>query len=992
MPGVDPRKPLPDRRLLRGGLDRPAATAPPPAAAPAAAAPAESLRVIVTHGDLTFEPEALLIGHYASTELSGAEGVIDRLIGGVMRQSLEMGLYPRECGSHQLFLNRRIDPHHGYRIPRPRAVIVAGLGQEGSLGAADLARTVKQAVIAWAHRLSEQRHAPSRFDLSSTLMGSGGAGVSAGEAARLIAQGVADANDLLASSADMQRWPRVAALKLVELYLDRATDAWRTLGIQQDATPGRFAVDTIIRSGVGGIQRPPDSGYRGAAYDFISVESRTGADGDEISFSLDTRRARSELRGKKTQSGLLRDLVREASDDRNTDDLIGRSLFNLLVPMEIEAYLAGKGELQLQLSPAVADIPWELLDANDDRSSDQRPWAIRTKLIRKLKLEGVRELVRDADADENALIVGEPECPKEKYSRLFGAHEEAVAVRTCLAGDTGLGPERVTALISEDEQEVGFGARAIISALYERPWRILHVAGHGALPDPATGSKGGVVLSNDTFLGPDEIASMRIVPELVFFNCCHLGRGDDRALLNPRYNRAQFASGVAQELIRIGVKVVVAAGWAVDDDAASAFARTFYGALLSGARFIDAVGRARSEARDVAPHSNTWAAYQCYGDPDWRFRRNISDPNRGSDAAAEFDGIASETSVDLALRRITIETRHQGRDAAAQVARLRQLEAVYEARWQAPGLSTMLGTVADRFGEAFVEAGDVGRGIEWYRRALAAEDGGASIRAAEQLSNALARHAWESVRAASEQRDAIASARPKGKTTSAAARAARRAGADAEARTAAAVRTATKLLDEAATLIARVRALGDTMERASLAGAIEKRRALVAEATGNRPAAQKALAAMLSVYTVAERLGRAHHAADLYYPEFNRLLAEVALKAGRGGWKTPDRDVVNDVKAILARKDQDADFFSLAGQIELAQMLAVADGSFAAKAASLRKDFEALYVAVPSHRRWGSVYDTALLLLRRYRAHLTSARPRNEVDATLALLRGYAHP
>ena len=63
---------------------------------------------------------------------------------------------------------------------------------------------------------------------------------------------------------------------------------------------------------------------------------------------------------------------------------------------------------------------------------------------------------------------------------------------------------------------------------------------------------------------------MRTVPELVFVNCCHLGRGDADQLLN--YDRAEFASGVAGALIEIGVRCVVAAGWAVDDDAASVFA------------------------------------------------------------------------------------------------------------------------------------------------------------------------------------------------------------------------------------------------------------------------------------------------------------------------------------------------------------------------------------------------------------------------------------
>ena len=41
-------------------------------------------------------------------------------------------------------------------------------------------------------------------------------------------------------------------------------------------------------------------------------------------------------------------------------------------------------------------------------------------------------------------------------------------------------------------------------------------------PPQQDGDPRGVVLSDGTFLGPREIRSMRIVPELVFVNCCHL--------------------------------------------------------------------------------------------------------------------------------------------------------------------------------------------------------------------------------------------------------------------------------------------------------------------------------------------------------------------------------------------------------------------------------------------------------------------------------------
>ena len=173
------------------------------------------------------------------------------------------------------------------------------------------------------------------------------------------------------------------------------------------------------------------------------------------------------------------------------------------------------------------------------------------------------------------------------------------------------------------------------------------------------------MLSGGTYLGPREIAALRVVPELVFVNCCYLGARQTASVLDVappgyRHDRAAFAAGVAEELIRIGVRCVIAAGWAVGDAPAKAFATTFYGALLDSPpkRFIDAVAQAREAARALG--GNTWAAYQCYGDPDWILRRGIADaqmpPRPLQD---EFSGVASAEGLKLALQTLQIRIQYQ---------------------------------------------------------------------------------------------------------------------------------------------------------------------------------------------------------------------------------------------------------------------------------------------------------------------------------------------
>ena len=275
--------------------------------------------------------------------------------------------------------------------------------------------------------------------------------------------------------------------------------------------------------------RPPDSGYRGAEFDFISVETKEDKDGTpSISYTLDTRRARSEVRGQRAQSALLNELVATASNDQNRDQQIGRTLFNLLIPVELEPYLAGSGEMQIELDPQTAKIPWELLDTKRESDADP-PWAIRVKLLRKLRIKEFRERVTDAGADAERAGDRRAGVPEGIPAALRRAHRGPCRAHLSHRG-WGAGQGMVTALISDDPSQLGSNARTVVNALFEKPWRIVHIAGHG-MPGE-NGKPGGVVLSNGTFLGPDEFRNMRTVPELVFVNCCHLGSADADQLLN----------------------------------------------------------------------------------------------------------------------------------------------------------------------------------------------------------------------------------------------------------------------------------------------------------------------------------------------------------------------------------------------------------------------------------------------------------------------------
>ena len=148
----------------------------------------------------------------------------------------------------------------------------------------------------------------------------------------------------------------------------------------------------------------------------------------------------------------------------------------------------------------------------------------------------------------------------------------------------------------------------------------IHVAGHGRFDaeskDPL---RNGIVISADEILGPVQFRQRLVAPDLVFLNCCHIGRIDPQSdTAEDRSNYAHLAASLALELLRSGVTAVVAAGWAVNDRQASEFASRFYRCMLSGESFGEAVKEPRTAAFDG--RTNTWAAYQCYGDPDFQLR------------------------------------------------------------------------------------------------------------------------------------------------------------------------------------------------------------------------------------------------------------------------------------------------------------------------------------------------------------------------------------
>lgn len=891
-------RPAQSQRSVFGSADE---ALPAPGAATATAA----LQLQILNGNLCFVAEPLLVGHYRASSLTGTEAVIDRMVGGTLQAALAAGLYPDAVGTQQVFVNTRADPTNPWREPRPQSVLVVGLGEEGDLREADLALSVRQGVLAWAQRLAEARQ-PAPHALAATLLGSGGIGISAGAAARAIARGVGEANQRALAAG----WPTLARLTLVELYLDRATEAWHGLQLLASAHAGAYTLAPTIRSGTGPLRRQLDSGYRGADYDLISAT--TGNQG-ALDFALDTRRARTEVRSQRTQTALLRELVRSAATDRNDDPRIGRTLFQLLVPPEIEPFLGGADRMVLDLDAGTAALPWELLDTGSTDGDDTRPWALRSQLLRRLRKPASPARPRDASADHDTLVIGEPLVSDPAYPPLPQAREEAATVQMALCGAGGLAPERVLALLDAAD------AQAVIGALLARPWRVVHIAGHGEAPSAT--QAGGVVLSGGHFLGPDEIGAMRTVPELVFVNCCHLAAYPEGQALRRGFEPGPFAAGVADKLIEIGVRCVVACGWAVEDGPAAAFATTFYARLLDGCRFIDAVAEARAACWAARPEGKTWAAYQCYGDANWVYRTGTGDAQAPRAGRDEMEGIASPPALALLLETLAVRARYMGGDHALLATQLQQLAQRFDATWGD------IGAVAEAFALAWQNLDQPALAIAWYQRALAANDGSASFKAEEQLLNLQARQAWTQASGAG-QPGSLAAERE-------------------------AVRAALAALQELA-------ARRPTPERLALLGSAWKRLALIERAARQAAAEQAALREALAGYRQAEALSARAGDPGRFRPALNAWALTLTL-GDAASFDAGAQDAA--LAAMQAQARDEPDFWNQVGQVEFRMLQALSQGDLAAQVPALAAALVELHKRHAAVRDWSSVADQAALVL-----------------------------
>jgi tetratricopeptide (TPR) repeat protein/alpha-beta hydrolase superfamily lysophospholipase len=606
--GVDPPLLFPTDRDL---LD--IATGYVPSRAADGAGAAHLLRITIKNANVHMAKYPVLVGHYAGDTIVGGEAAADRALNGALTRRFDLGVYPGALYTSTVVLGDA-DAH-------PPGAIVVGLGKLGELTSEKIRLAVADGAVRHAvvvaerddsdrHQSREPRPEMVSASISTLLIGSGaGSIVEVDAAVEAIVSGVLDANRALRT-----RGLRVDEIEFVELYETRAAEIAHALlravarlksDLQHDELLG---LDELVQWTDSARYDTPVDEYATGWWRRLRItrEKQTGGRPGNLRFVALTDRARAESTVQCEATELCEPLIREAVQNKAFDPKVASALYELLVPNDIKDASRTEADVLLVLDRSAARYPWEVLA--DRLRLGTAPLVTQLGMLRQLETEHYRPHPRAAN-NRSAFILGDTETPSP-WVPLPGAQKEADTVAASLAGYD------VNKLLRPK-------ATQVLGELFSAEYKIVHIAAHGNFSEKE--HENGVVLGPGQFLAACQFQQMRSVPDLVFINCCHLGQlGEDSFELQTRRPH-EFAATVAEALIEMGVPAVVVAGWAVDDAAAALFAATFYKAMVAQTLpFGEAVRLARAETYKQFRHTNTWGAYQCYGNPGFRLELGSS--------------------------------------------------------------------------------------------------------------------------------------------------------------------------------------------------------------------------------------------------------------------------------------------------------------------------------------------------------------------------------
>ncbi|MDI7275402.1 MAG: CHAT domain-containing protein, partial [Anaerolineae bacterium] len=273
---------------------------------------------------------------------------------------------------------------------------------------------------------------------------------------------------------------------------------------------------------------------------------------------------------------------------------LGRLMYNLLLPPEIQAFLRDL-DAPLLISTDAPEIPWELFYEDESKQFVGLKCAVGRRLVTEAEVTPRPESA--ASGPPAFLLIGNPQGDLEGAEREIRLLSDLVAstggsVRTLVGSRAGLLPVQLA--LQSEQGYLG-----------------IHYAGHADY-DKAS-RQYSLLLAGRTRLTADAIRKLLRGEPFVFLNAC----GTDQPSEHGRRAALawQVTEGLAAAFVAGGARAVLGTRWEVDDQRSAEFAAHFYESALQGVPIGEALRRARVRCREERGDESTWAAFVLYGDP-----------------------------------------------------------------------------------------------------------------------------------------------------------------------------------------------------------------------------------------------------------------------------------------------------------------------------------------------------------------------------------------
>ena len=262
---------------------------------------------------------------------------------------------------------------------------------------------------------------------------------------------------------------------------------------------------------------------------------------------------------------------------------------------------------------ALYRLPYEALLLGDDQPLVARyGLTLEPSVAVMLRLRR-RPIRKDAP---DLLALGDPRFGGESPERESG---EAQVYRDAFAANGGLPRLAGSALEARDVARFAPRAEVRLREAASEAWlkgadlqvyRVLHFATH-ALVDEHSATRTALALApgdgEDGFMGPGDLAALRLRADLVVLSACRTAGG---VIVG-----GEGIQGLTAPLLQAGARTVLATEWPIEDRSTLSLVERFYGGLADGLTADQALRGAQLAALRRGAPPAVWAAFTLVGDP-----------------------------------------------------------------------------------------------------------------------------------------------------------------------------------------------------------------------------------------------------------------------------------------------------------------------------------------------------------------------------------------